>query len=86
MVKSSTYASLVTMVFIVHRDAISKSIESVIRSTDQLCLKLGLQNDLSHMTKYRIIADLMHSRILVSQKTKKNMKLKFSQKINDLLE
>jgi hypothetical protein len=83
--KPSTYASLVTIVFLTHRDSISKSIESVIRSTDQLCKKLGYENELSHMTKYRVIADLLQSHILTSQKTKKNIKLKFSQKINDLL-
>jgi hypothetical protein len=83
--KSSTYASIATIVFVTHPNAISKSIESVIRSTDGLCADLGISNTLSHMTKYRIIADLLHERILVAQKTKKNIKLRFSKKISDLL-
>jgi hypothetical protein len=83
--KSSTYASIATIVFVTHPNAISKSIESVIRSTDSLCADLGVSNTLSHMTKYRIIADLLQEHILVAQKTRKTMKLRFSQKISDLL-
>jgi hypothetical protein len=83
--RSSTYASLVTIVFLTHRNAISRSIESVIRSTDQLCIKLGYHNNLSHMTKYRIISDLLQSHILTSRKTKKNIKLGLSTKIIKLL-
>ena len=83
--KSSTYASLVTIVFLTHRNAVSKSIESVIRSTDQLCTKLGYKNDVSHMTKYRIISDLLESNILMARKTKKNIKLGLSAKITRLL-
>ena len=51
--KSSTYSSLVTIVFLQHKNDISKSIESVIRTTDHLCKKLNFRNDLSHMTKYK---------------------------------
>jgi hypothetical protein len=83
--KSSTYASLVTIIFLTHRNAISKSIESVIRSTDQLAKKLGYQTSVSHMTKYRIISDLLHSNILTSRKTKKTIKLTLSPKIHKLL-
>ncbi len=83
--KSSTYASLVTIIFLTHRNAISRSIESVIRSTDQLCIKQGYHNNLSHMTKYRIISDLLQSNILTSRKTKKNIKLALSPKLNKLL-
>jgi len=83
--KPSTYASLVTIVFLTHQHAISKSIESVIRSTDQLCTKLGYKNTVSHMTKYRIISDLLQSNILTARKTKKNIKLTLSAKINTLL-
>ncbi|MCX6664553.1 MAG: hypothetical protein NT038_00610 [Euryarchaeota archaeon] len=79
--KSSTYASLVTMVFLQHKNDISKSIESVIRSADTLGKQLGLQNDLSHMTKYRVVSDLLQSFILTAQKTNKNKKLRLSQKI-----
>lgn len=84
--KSSIYASLVVIVFFTHRNAISKSIESVIRSTDQLCKKLGYVNDISHMTKYRVISDMLHSNILIARKTKKNIKLTLSAKINKLLQ
>jgi len=56
-VKSSTYASLVTIVFINinHRNKVSKSVESVIRTTNKLAKGIGLKNDLLHMAKYRII-------------------------------
>ena len=79
--KSSIYASLVTMVFLQHKNDISKSIESVIRSADTLGKQLGLHNDLSHMTKYRVVSDLLQSFILTAQKTNKNKKLRLSQKI-----
>jgi hypothetical protein len=55
--KSSTYGSLVTIVFLTHKDAMSKSIKSAIRVTDALCKQLGIINNLSHMTKYRIISN-----------------------------
>jgi hypothetical protein len=82
--KSSTYASLVTVVFLTHRNAVSKSIESAIRATDTLCKQLGLVNDLSHMTKFRIISDLIQSKILVSIKTAKQKKVRLAQKISGL--
>ena len=83
--KSSTYASIATIVFVTHPNAVSKSIESVIRSADSLCADLGMSSTLSHMTRYRVIADLLQEHILVAQKTKKNIKLRFSQKISNLL-
>jgi hypothetical protein len=83
--KSSTYASLVTIVFVTHRNAVSKSIESAIRATDALCTQLGLENDLSHMTKYRIITELMQSKMLVAIHTKKQKKLRLAQRISDLI-
>jgi len=82
--KPSTYASLVTLVFLTHRNALSKSIESAIRVTDNLCKQLGLVNDLSHMTKYRVITDLVKSKILVSINTKKQKKLRLAAKISAL--
>jgi hypothetical protein len=82
--KSSTYASLVTIVFLTHRDSVSKSIESAIRTTDKLCGQLKLSNDLSHMTKYRIISDLIQSKILVTIQTKKQKKLRLAQRISEL--
>lgn len=83
--KSSTYASLVTIVFLQYREAVSKSIENVIRTTDQLCERLGLPSTLSHMTKYRIVSDLVQSNILAVRKTKKNTKVMLSQKIINIL-
>lgn len=83
--KSSTYTSLVLIIFLTHRSAISKSIESVIRSTDQLAVKLGYKTTPSRMTKYRIINDLLTSQILSARKTKKNVKLRLSPKINHVL-
>jgi hypothetical protein len=82
--RSSTYASLVTVVFLTHRTSVSKSIESAIRTTDKLCDDLKLTNTLSHMTKYRIISDLIQSKILVTIQTKKQKKLRLAQKISDL--
>ena len=73
--KSSTYASLVSIVFIKHKNEISTSIDGAIRSIDALC----------HMTKFRIISDLLESKILVSRKTKKNKKLRISKIILDTL-
>jgi len=83
-IKSPTYASIATIVFIKHKNQISKSIESAIRSTDNLCKQLGLKNNLSHMTRYRIISDLVQSKIITTTKTKKCKKLKLSQKITTL--
>ena len=81
--KSSTYASLVTIIFLKHKNKMSRSIESAIRTTDKLCNDLKLKNNLSHMTKYRIISDLLKSEILVTRKTRKNKKLRLSKKIVD---
>ena len=83
--KSSTYASLVSIVFIKHKDKISTSIDGAIRAVDKFCKDLGLNCDISHMTKYRIISELLDSKILVSRKTKKNRKLRISKRILDLL-
>jgi hypothetical protein len=83
--KSSTYASLVTILFIKHRNNVSRSIESVIRMTDQLGENLGLDNGLSHMTKYRIVAELVDNHVLSVHKTKKNKKVLLSKKINTFL-
>jgi hypothetical protein len=83
--KSSTYSSLVSIVFIIHSDEISTSINGAIRSIDKLCKKLGIECNLSHMTKYRIILELLESKILVSRKTNKNKKLRLSKTIIDLL-
>ena len=82
--KPSTYASLVTIVFLTHQNAICKSIESAIRATDKFSTQLGLANDLSHMTKYRIIADLIQSKILISINTAKQKKLRLAAKISTL--
>jgi hypothetical protein len=82
--KSSTYGSVVTIVFLTHKDAMTKSIESAIRATDALCKQLGITNNLSHMTKYRIISDLIQSRILVSISTSKKKKVRLSGKISSL--
>ena len=81
--KSSTYASLVTIIFLKYKSKMSRSIGSAIRTTDKLCYDLQLKNDLSHMTKYRIISDLLQSGILATRKTKKNKKLRLSKKIAD---
>jgi len=82
--KSSTYASLVTIIFLKHKNQTSKSIENVIKTTDDLCNQLGLDNDLSRMTKYRIISDLTESTIVMKNQTKKNRHLRLSTEITDL--
>lgn len=79
--KSSTYASIVTIVFIRHQDKISTSIESVIRTADKYCTDLNIKNNLSHMTKYRVIAELQNSGLLSTRKTNKNKKLRLSKKV-----
>ncbi|MEM0466907.1 MAG: hypothetical protein QXL17_03075 [Candidatus Thermoplasmatota archaeon] len=84
--KSSTYASLVTILFIKHSKNVSRSIESVIRMTDQLCKKMGVENTLSHMTKYRIVSELISNHILSVRRTKKNAKVFLSKKIQTFLE
>ena len=83
--KSSTYASVVTMVFLKHKNHVSKSIESVIRTTDMYCKKLDLDNNLSHMTKYRITSDLLKSNILNKRGTSKNVKLSLSESVKDII-
>jgi hypothetical protein len=82
--KPSTYASLATLVFLTHQDEICKSIESAIRVTDSLCKQFGLVDDLSHMTKYRIITDMIESKVLVSIDTSKRKKLRLSKKVTDM--
>jgi len=83
--KPSTYASLVTLVFLTHQNEMCKSIESAIRSTDSLCKQFGLKNELSHMTKYRVIADLLDSKVLVSINTAKRKKLRLAKRITDIV-
>jgi uncharacterized protein with ATP-grasp and redox domains len=63
----------------------SRSIESAIRTTDKLCSDLNIKNDLSHMTKYRVIANLLDYGILATRKTNKNRKLRISKKILDVI-
>lgn len=84
--KSTTYASLVTIIFVVHKDHIATSIDGALREVDTLCDELGLDCDLSHMTKYRIISDMLNHKILVTRKSKKNKKLRLSKQIRDMLE
>jgi hypothetical protein len=79
--KPSTYASLVTIVFLTHPNSICKSIESAIRVTDNFCKEFKLVNNISHMTKYRIISDLIQSKILISINTAKKKKLRLAKKI-----
>lgn len=83
--KSTTYASLVTIVFVIHKNHIATSIDGALREVDKLCKELGLKCDLSHMTKYRIISDMLKNHILITRKTKKNRKIRLSKKIRDLL-
>jgi len=75
---------LVSIVFVINKDKISTSIDGAIRAVDKLCDELGLENNISHMTKYRIISNMLKSKVLVSRKTKKNRKVRLSKKIIDL--
>jgi len=84
--KPSAYASMVTIVFLLHKHARSKSIASVIRSTDQLCGLLGFDATVSRMTKYRIVAELLHQNILCATSTAKNKKISLSPALMDFLE
>jgi len=83
--KSSTYVSVATIVFVKHRDQVSKSIESVIRITDKICKIMKLKNDLSHMTRYREIIELMDSGILDDVQTQKNIKLRRSKDLCNII-
>lgn len=83
--KSYTYASLATIVFFKHKTAMSRSIEGVIRSTDAFAKSLGQQPDLSHMTKYRIISDLLDNNILSLQSNGGRKKLRLSDTVNRYL-
>jgi len=83
--KSSTYASIATITFIKNKDKISKNIKSLIKATDKLCTNLKLDNNLSQMTKYRIIQDLIKSEILESKRINKDKKLKLSKKVLNIL-
>ena len=84
--KSTTYASLVTIVFVIHKDQIATSIDGALREVDNLADELGLQCNLSHMTKYRIISDMLQNNILVTRKSNKNKKLLLSKKVKDCLD
>ena len=84
--KSSIYGSIATIAFIKNKGKICKSIEGAIKVTDKYCEELNLENDLSHMTKYRIINDLISSNIFVGKKESKECKLKLSSEINSLIE
>lgn len=84
--KSYTYASLATIVFFRHKTALSRSIEGVIRSTDALAHHLGMDPALSHMTKYRIVTELLKSDILTLQSTTGRKKLRLSPAITTYLE
>jgi hypothetical protein len=84
--KSTTYASLVTIIFVIHKNHIATSIDGALREVDNLCKQLGLKCDLSHMTKYRIISHMLEQGILSTRKTNKNKKLQLSKPIKDLLE
>lgn len=84
--KSTTYASLVTIVFVIYRKHIATSIDGALREVDALCDELGLDCDLSHMTKYRIISDMLKHKVLVTRKTKKNKKLRLSKQLRDMIE
>ncbi len=83
--KSYTYASLVSLVFLKHKTSISRSIESVIRSTDALAERLGQHPTLSHMTKYRIITELMATNILTQHNKTGRKKLRLSAEIQHYL-
>ena len=84
--KSTTYASLATIIFIIHKDHIATSIDGALREVDNLASNLGLHCELSHMTKYRIISDMLENNLLITRKSKKNKKLRLSKKIRDLIE
>ena len=79
--KSSTYASIATIVFLKNKEKVCRSIESAIRATDIYCDKLGLKNNLSHMTKYRAINNLIDSNIIDNIDTEKNIRLRLSDRI-----
>ena len=83
--KSSTYGSIATIVFIKNKEKVCKSLDSAIKVTDNYCKKLSLNNELSYMTKYRIINELVKSNVLIDDKNKKNRKISLSNKINDII-
>lgn len=46
---------------------------------------MNLKNDLSHMTKYRVIIDLMDSGILDDVQTQRNIKLRLSKDLCNII-
>lgn len=80
--KASTYGSLIMLMFIRNIDkTYCSSIQQVINLTDALADKFKLETDLSYMTKYLIVKNLVESGILVMQKKGKNRKIKLTQKV-----
>jgi len=46
-----------------------------------MCKELKLENNLSRMTKYRVISDLIKSNILTTTKNSKKKKLKLANEV-----
>jgi len=59
------------------------SIQQVVKLTDSLAEKFKLEPDLSYMTKYLIIKNLVNSELLIIQKKGKNKKVKLPQKVKN---
>lgn len=79
---ASTYGSLIMLMFIRNIDkTYCSSIQQVINLTDSLADKFKLKIDLSYMTRYLIVKNLVESGILIMQKKGKNRKIKLAQKV-----
>jgi hypothetical protein len=79
--KSSTYGSFVMLMFIRNIDkTYCDSIQQVVNLTDSLAAKFGISVELSYMTRYLIVKNLVSEGILIMQRSGKNQKIKLSQK------
>lgn len=56
------------------------SIQQVVNLTDSLAAKFGISVELSYMTRYLIVKNLVSEGILIMQRSGKNQKIKLSQK------
>lgn len=64
--KSSTYSILVLLVFIHNIEkGECESIKQLIQVADKLASKLSINVDISYMTKYNVIRDLLKQGILI---------------------
>ena len=81
-----TYATLILLLFIKNINSRqANSIKQVIDLTDALAQKLGYSLDISYMTKFNIVKDMIATNILVGKHTKKRVTVRLSTKIRRVI-